>query len=118
MKRLFAILAAVLFLGCNKTPTLSEVLIGEWELDHYEAYLDGNPTTAAGSLDRSIKFSSNGNCNFNGKTTFTYTLSGNTITLHNEKRTIEYKVTYFTETSLVWYFYLDKYKMVYYLQKF
>ena len=79
MRLFLLILSLALLIGCIKANTLSEVLIGEWTLDHYEAYKDGNPTTAAGSLDKSIKFSSNGRCQWNGKASFDYTLSGNTV---------------------------------------
>ena len=118
MKKIAILLITFLYIGCDRSPTLSDVIVGEWTLEKYEAYLDGNPTTAAGSLDRSITFSERGRCCFNGKTNFSYALSGNTITVSNEKRTIEYKVTYFTEDYLVMYFYVNQYKMVYYLQKF
>lgn len=76
MRLFLLILSLALLIGCIKANTLSEVLIGEWTLDHYEAYKDGNPTTAAGSLDKSIKFSSNGRCQWNGKASFDYSLSG------------------------------------------
>ena len=49
MRLFLLILSLALLIGCNKANTLSEVLIGEWTLDHYEAYKDGNPTTAVGN---------------------------------------------------------------------
>lgn len=118
MKRLATILFALLLLGCNITPALSHILVGDWLLEHYEAYLDGTPTSAVGSRDSHLIFTSNGRCSWNGKSTFDYSLDGNTITLYNERKTIEYKVTHYTETFLVMYFYIDRYKMVYYMEKF
>lgn len=118
MKKVVLLLATLLCISCSSEPTLSEAIIGEWFLVKYEAFDNGNITTAAGSLDKSITFSDRGNCCWNQKANFSYTVSGNTITVHNEKRTIEYKVTYFTEGDLNMYFYVNQYKMVYYLQKF
>lgn len=49
MRLFLLILSLALLIGCIKANALSEVLIGEWTLDHYEAYKDGNPTTAVGN---------------------------------------------------------------------
>lgn len=49
MRLFLLILSLALLIGCIKANTLSEVLIGEWTLDHYEAYKDGNQTTAVGN---------------------------------------------------------------------
>ena len=117
MKKFIILLLVILASGCSRDLNLSEVIVGDWYLDKYEVYLNGNPSKNALSLDDHIVFFSNGICRWNNQSSIKYTLSGNTIIIYGENTTREYKVTYFTSDFLVWYFYAGKYKFVYYLQK-